>query len=600
LADITELLIPESGKTMSMSSPTEKMSLTVTGRAIVRPARVSAATILGAVILAGCAGQGSPPGGPIDTTPPTIVRTSPDTNAVNVRPERIEIEFSKYVDRRSAEESIFISPYLGGLEYSWSGTEVTITFSDTLRSGVTYVVSVGTDVVDTRQKNRMAKGFSLAFSTGSEIDRGVISGRVFDAKPEGVMVFAYLLRDRMSDTLDPGKTKPDYITQTGRAGAYTLSNLALGPYRVLAVQDEYRNLLYDREVDRYGVAPHDVVLTAESSRVANLWFRLGKEDTTRPSVTGGTALNRHHVQIRFSEELDSIAFASAVMALTDTLETERVPILVQYLYHGKGNYVGMVAGQTLDSTAVYRVRVRNVFDRAGNPIDTAHAVCDFSGSSVRDTSRPQLQFLGLSDSARGVPGDRPLEISFNVPVRQEALQQAILLTDTLRRPQKTVMQWVNATDLHLASKVPLAGREWYQIHVIMDSVSDFYGNRYKDSVRVVKFRTRDLRQTGSISGAVMGLDPAKTRGPVFLSAVMLESSPPESRVLRLLRPGSYLLDRLMEGKYTVSAFLDLDSSGTYSYGRPFPYAPSEPFSVYMDTVKVRARWSVENVTLLFH
>lgn len=575
------------------------MSLENTGHTGIRPALVRAATILWAGILAGCAGQGAPPGGPIDITPPTIVRTSPDTNAVNVRPEKIEIEFSKYVDRRSAEESIFISPYLGELEYSWSGTSVTIAFSDTLRNGVTYVVSVGTDVVDTRQKNRMSKGFSLAFSTGSEIDRGMISGRVFDTKPEGIMVFAYLLRDRMADTLDPGKAKPDYITQTGRAGAYTLSNLALGPYRVMAIQDEYRNLLYDREVDRYGVAPHDVVLTADSPSVANLWFRLGKEDTTRPSVTGGTALNRHHVQVRFSEELDSIAFVSAVVALTDTLEARRIPILVQYIYHGKGNYVGLVAGQSLDSATVYRVRVRNVFDRAGNPIDTARATCDFGGSSLPDTLRPQLQLLGLSDSARGIPGDRPLEISFNVPVRQEALQQAIMLTDTLRRPQKTLMQWSNPTDLLLVSKAPLAGREWYQIHAIMDSVSDFYGNRYKDSVRIMKFRTRDLRQTGSISGAVMGLDPAKTKGPVYVSAVMLESSPSESRVLRLIRPGSYLLDRLLEGRYTVSAFLDLDSSGTFTYGRPFPYAPSEPFSVYMDTVKVRARWSVENVNLLF-
>jgi len=584
---------------MGITSPGGNVGHEGAGHDVVRLALVRGATILWAGILASCAGQGSPPGGPIDTTPPEIVRTSPDTNAVNVRPERIEIEFSTYVDRRTAEESIFISPYLGDLEYSWSGTAVTITFSDTLRNGVTYVVSVGTDVVDTRQKNRMAKGFSLAFSTGSEIDRGMISGRVFDAKPEGIMVFAYLLRDRMSDTLNPGKTKPDYITQTGRAGMFALSNLALGPYRVFAFQDEYRNLLYDREVDRYGVAPHDVVLTADSSSVGYLWFRLGKEDTTRPSVTGGTALNRHHIQVRFSEDLDSTAFVSAVVALTDTLGVQSVPILVKYLCRGKGNFLGLVAGQTLDSATVYRVRVQNVFDRAGNPIDTAHATCEFSGSSIPDTSRPQLLLVGLSDSARGIPGDRPLEISFNVPVRREALQQAILLTDTLRRPQKTIAQWLNATDLLLIPKVPLASREWYQIHVVMDSVSDFHGNRYKDSVRVVKFRTRDLRQTGTISGAVTGLDPVKTKGPVYVSAAMLESSPPESRVLRLIRPGSYLLDRLPEGKYTVSGFLDLDSSGTFTSGRPFPYTPSEPFSVYMDTVKVRARWSVENVNLLF-
>src|SRR4030042_1867927 len=66
-----------------------------------------------AISLAGCAGQVQPSGGPPDTIPPAITRTIPDTNAVRVSTHFFELEFSEYVDRRSVEEAIFISPYLG-------------------------------------------------------------------------------------------------------------------------------------------------------------------------------------------------------------------------------------------------------------------------------------------------------------------------------------------------------------------------------------------------------------------------------------------------------------------------------------------------------
>ena len=65
------------------------------------------------------------------------------------------------------------------------------------------------------------------------------------------------------------------------------------------------------------------------------------------------------------------------------------------------------------------------------------------------------------------------------------------------------------------------------------------------------------------------------------------------------QPGAFVLDRLVEGKYVLSAFRDADSSGTYTYGLPYPFAPSERFVVYPDTVKVRARWDVEGVAIRF-
>ena len=278
--------------------------------------------------MAGCAGQAPPGGGPVDHTPPAIVRTVPDSNATRVEENSIELEFSEYVDRRSVEESIFISPYVGNLEFDWGTTDVKVNLSQKLKKNTTYVVNIGTDVKDVRAGNRMAASHSLAFSTGDSIDQGFISGRVFDAKPEGLMVFAYVLANYNADTLDPARVKPDYITQTGQNGLFTLSNIAFGRYRIIAVRDEYKNLLYDRQIDEYGMTVGDTAVTYQQPRITSIWFRLSQEDTTKPFITSAQALNDRHVQVRFSEGIDSLSFAKASFTLVDTLSMKPVAILL--------------------------------------------------------------------------------------------------------------------------------------------------------------------------------------------------------------------------------------------------------------------------------
>jgi hypothetical protein len=67
----------------------------------------------------------------------------------------------------------------------------------------------------------------------------------------------------------------------------------------------------------------------------------------------------------------------------------------------------------------------------------------------------------------------------------------------------------------------------------------------------------------------------------------------------LNREGGFKIDRLVEGKYLLDAFRDADRPGHYSPGLPYPFVTSERFTVAPDTIKVRARWSVEGAWLKF-
>src|SRR5258707_1491487 len=97
-----------------------------------------------------CAGQIAPSGGPPDTTPPEIVMTDPVPGSLNVRTGRIVLGFSKYVDHGSVQGSLFISPSVGDLAVDWGGKEVELRFSDSLRPNTTYILTVCTDLTDTR------------------------------------------------------------------------------------------------------------------------------------------------------------------------------------------------------------------------------------------------------------------------------------------------------------------------------------------------------------------------------------------------------------------------------------------------------------------
>jgi uncharacterized protein (DUF2141 family) len=548
-----------------------------------------------AVILAGCAGQVPPGGGPRDTVPPAIVRTFPDSNAVRAVPDAITLEFSKYVDRRSVEESIFISPYPGDLRYDWSGKAVTFTFSGKLRENTTYVVNVGTDVADLREGNRMGASFTLAFSTGDSIDRGFINGRVFDEKPEGVLIFAYRLSGLLPDTLDPSRVKPDYVTQTGKDGTFSLAHLAFGPYRVFAVRDEYHNFIYDREIDQFGVPPGDFILSSREPVVNDLWYRLSKEDTTRPFTAGVRAQDRRRIGVRFSEPLDSAAFTKSTFTIVDTLSARPVPIRLVYLDRFQPSVAGIFTDVPLDSPAVYRLTVRGVADLAGNLINGGARGEIFEGTLIMDTLRPSIRVQDLKDSARGLPLNPVIEVRFTDPVLPFSLSGGAVLRDSMSRDVPARSLWTGAESFALIPRGPLPAYAWYTLRVAMDSVRSLSGRTYSDSMFVFHFQTLDLRNTGSISGIVRDA----RGGKIVLTASSINITPRHSSTIRMGSPGPFAFAELPEGKYTISAFNDSGGSGEYAFGVPAPFRPSDRFTVFPDTIRVRARWGVEGVLVKF-
>jgi len=546
--------------------------------------------------LVQCAGQVHPPGGPVDTIPPSVVRSVPDSGSVRISENRIELEFSEYVDRQSVEEALFISPPVGKVEFDWSGTEVEITFADTLKANTTYVVTVGTDVTDTRASNRMASGHTLAFSTGDSLDSGRLTGRVYDPKPAGITIFAYRLDEIASDTLDPARVKPDYVMQTGSAGSFTLSNLRWGAYRLFSIRDEYKNFLYDRQLDEFGVCTGDPTISSDNPAVSGLNFRMTKEDTTAPFLSGAQAANRSQVRFRFSEPMDTSGFDTNHFVVSDTLTGARLPVNVVFQSVSEPSAGGLILEQVLDSLAVYRLTVSQVTDTAGWSLDPENSSVLFSGVSRADTIPPALSFLSFADTILGYPVHRALEIGLSEPVDRVRMARAMAFQeegDDASLP--LVMNWLTPVRVSIRTVDSLLLARRYRLTIVLDSVVDGSGNRLSDSVRSVLFSTLNPDRGGELEGVVSDLS-SRAGGDLAVGARRVSDG--RLTTLLLPEPGPFHFRFLPEGTYTVEVFRDEDRSGSYSYGLPYPYHSSERFVVGADTVRVRARWSVEGVSLI--
>ena len=229
-----------------------------------------------------CANQLPPSGGDDDKTPPEIISIYPKPNSINYKDNKLRFKFDEYVDRRSFEESFFISPKpKGGYEFDWSGKEVEVKFSKALDKNKTYVIIIGKDLKDIRGGNALASPLSFAFSTGSRIDKGNISGMVFSDNYDRVKILAYLKDGKTEDSLNPGNNIPDYILQVSPDGSYEFTNLPDGEYRIFAVSDEDRNNLFDKDLDKIAVLSDDLRLAKDSNTVSGLNFLLKDFDINK-------------------------------------------------------------------------------------------------------------------------------------------------------------------------------------------------------------------------------------------------------------------------------------------------------------------------------
>src|SRR5439155_1513406 len=142
---------------------------------------------------AACARQGEPPGGPPHTTPPKIVRVTPESGAVvpALKGDAV-IEFDEVIDEMPGSRGgggggggaaaitglahqIVLSPVDGEVRVSWHRSAIHVKPAEGWKPNRVYHLELLPGIVDLR-RNIMKKGTTVIFSTGAPLPHAALAG----------------------------------------------------------------------------------------------------------------------------------------------------------------------------------------------------------------------------------------------------------------------------------------------------------------------------------------------------------------------------------------------------------------------------------------
>lgn len=135
--------------------------------------------------LAACAEVAPPPGGPIDRTPPEVVRVEPGSLATRVDPSvPLRIAFSEKIDRQSARRGLELIPDVPLDRPSFDDLEVTWLPVNGWPADTVVVWTLTKDLTD-RRRVALEEAIQGAFTTADSFPPGEIRGTAQLPEPAG-------------------------------------------------------------------------------------------------------------------------------------------------------------------------------------------------------------------------------------------------------------------------------------------------------------------------------------------------------------------------------------------------------------------------------
>ncbi len=537
----------------------------------------------------------APPGGPPDTTAPSVVSSFPTSDAVRVTTDEVVITFDEPIAPRSAIDQVVVTPIPDEQpEVSVSSDQVSVDFASPLESDRTYVVTLGAGFTDL-DGNRLGHPFAVRFSTGATIDSGTVSGGVLDVASRDAFVFAWRIprsNPTYADTLDPTTTRPEYIAPVGDNGAWTLEALPPGHYRLVGVTDEYRNRRIDPGVDAYAVAEREADVDTAYTPVRGIMMRLppAPADVAAPILLGASPVNATRTALRFSEPID----ARDAQSRNVSLKIPTGSVEVNQAWRSPSNAAILLVSHAMiaEGTDV-SVSVRDVRDTVGHVVPDSASRATFTAVSEPDTVAPELELRGF-DALRGIaPGDT-LVVAFDEAVRASEPADAVTITDTVGTTVRLTLARLSPATFVARAPDTLPQFRGPHLGIRLSSFVDDAGNS-TDTIARIPIRVAPARQSGTLEGSIVDT-AAPSAGHVVVARDVATG-----RVYRRkeLPAGGWRFDALPEGEYVVYAFRDRDGDGEYDYGSLKPFRSAEAFAGWRGTVRVRPRWTTDKVNLTF-
>ncbi|MBC7615906.1 MAG: Ig-like domain-containing protein [Pedobacter sp.] len=391
--------------------------------------------LLISVCIYSCASMRSPEGGPVDKTPPKVLKMEPKDLTTNFNAKKIVITFDEYFNIQNEVKEFSISPEQERLPLlKKNQKKLEIVFQDSLEKNTTYTLNFGKAIADVNESN-VLKNLTYAFSTGPLLDSLSISGRVINTltgKPEldAVVFIIPLSRDSIF-----GKKKAPIYTLTDSSGLYTLRNLKKDTYKIYALKEIGGDKIYQQRSDEIGFIKEPIVLTknldsinlgifkelAQTFRVLDRKLNTDgsismsfNQKLTKPQITilSNKAIDDSKI-LRFNKTNDSLRLWLADLSFDSVkieIKSEGKPLdTVQFNREKKDTYTRTLQHtDNLESSLLNPYRAYKLYFNF--PIDKI----DITKIKLTEDSIPRTTFSLTKDSVNF------LAYNFNYPWRKKA------------------------------------------------------------------------------------------------------------------------------------------------------------------------------------
>ena len=389
------------------------------------------------LMIAACATQVAPTGGPEDKLPPRVAGVLPAPKTANHPNELyVKLEFDEWINASVPRGAITISPPIEKkLRYEVHGKTLEVYSRAELDTGTTYTVTFAGGIKDLRG-NALAKPFQVVFSTGATIDSLMLSGRVM--VPDSLVrkkaypsVGLYLMgpereskrylekyRDTVTKVLDSlpmlTKEEPLYLTAADSIGSFTFTGLKAGLYRVIAFVDGNGNHKIEPSSEMAGVWISDLTLTESTNDT--LWIALADQDTSLLEMGTLSQPYANVLEAGFSRHVyfDSSFADTSNCYMTSASGDTLYPRLV---YLGTSSAPRFYFEPKPKDEVLYKFLCRSGKDSLNRVLDTARNYAEIEWQEMEaDTLAPSISTVKLLGKAKNAFPHDSLVVIYNKPV----------------------------------------------------------------------------------------------------------------------------------------------------------------------------------------
>ena len=502
--------------------------------------------------LYGCAVKQALTGGDIDKTPPKIVSVSPADSSLSISPSVIKIQFDEYVQLKSPEKNVFVSPLLKyPLEFVNKGKSIVIKIKDTLETNTTYTFYFQEAIADNNE-GVVLDQYKYTFSTGKFMDTNYIKGKILPAEssiPPKTIVAFYPIQTLDSNMLT---NKPLYIVPVDAQGNFMASNIKAQDYKVLVLQDNNQNTLYDKYQEQVGYGKW----------INNKWesplylytevpMKQGLKRHTF-SLPGKLAL-KTYLPIKDLQVTILPPFASTATHTLQTISPDSVAIWLPYLAGNKVEVELRANGITLDTLKLDYSADKNKFK---NKVDT-------------------------NCSIRYIIDDIP-SIQINQPISYYKKNAILILQGKDTIPIKR-LRYYEDDPTKLGIEADYKPTKKYTIMIPPSTIYTIYNYTNKDSLKITY--TADPIPTGKLDLQLV-VDSASQNHTFHLQILkdkllLLEEQLYADKTLKIPLP---------EGNYQLLVWEDENNNCVKDNGSLFPYTKPERLFTYTSIVTIKKNW----------